>query len=163
MSVASISATSISLSWSVPSDSVVISSQVIWQVVDSSIGAFGSSGSLTDTSYTIEGLVTTTIYNITVIVTNTAGSTESQPIIVSTGTGGCDSGSSEADNTAAIIGGVIVAVVLIVSITTAVTIIILVRNRRGSYSTRKRLAVYHYHYMYVDYYTVHTERLFPLI
>ena len=157
MSVASISATSISLSWSVPSDSVVISSQVIWQVVDSSIGAFGSSGSLTDTSYTIEGLVTTTIYNITVIVTNTAGSTESQPIIVSTGTEGCDSGSSEADNTAAIIGGV-VAVVLIVSITTAVTVIIM-RNRRGSYSTQKRLAVYHYHYMYVDYYTVHTERL----
>ena len=159
MSVASISATSISLSWSVPSDSVVISSQVIWQVVDSSIGAFGSSGSLTDTSYTIEGLVTTTIYNITVIVTNTAGSTESQPIIVSTGTGGCDSGSSEADNTAAIIGGVIVAIVLIVSITTAVTVIIM-RNRRGSYSTQKRLAVYQYHYiMYVDYYTVHTERL----
>ena len=155
MSVASISATSISLSWTVPSDSVVISSQVIWQVVDSSIGAFGSSGSLTDTSYTIEGLVTTTIYNITVIVTNTAGSTESHPIIVSTG---CDSGSSEADNTAAIIGGV-VAVVLIVSITTAVTVIIM-RNRRGSYSTQKRLAVYHYHYiMYVDYYTVHTERL----
>ena len=160
MSVASISATSISLSWSVPSDSVVISSQVIWQVVDSSIGAFGSSGSLTDTSYTIEGLVTTTIYNITVIVTNTAGSTESHPIIVSTGTEGA---SSTADNTAAIIGGVVVAVVLILSITTAVTIIILVRNRRGSYSTRKRLAVYHYHYMYVDYYTVHTERLFPLI
>ena len=159
MSVASISATSISLSWSVPSDSLVISSQVIWQVVDSSSGAFGSSGSLTDTSYTIEGLVTTTIYNITVIVTNTAGSTESQPIIVSTGTEGA---SSTADNTAAIIGGV-VAVVLILSITTAVTIIILVRNRRGSYSTRKRLAVYHYHYMYVDYYTVHTERLFPLI
>ena len=158
MTVASISATSISLSWSVPSDSVVISSQVIWQVVDSSIGAFGSSGSLTDTSYTIEGLVTTTIYNITVIVTNTAGSTESQPIIVSTGTEGCDSGSSEADNTAAIIGGV-VAVVLIVSITTAVTVIILVRYHRGSYSTQKRLAVYHYHYMYVDYYTVHTERL----
>ena len=162
MSVASISATSISLSWSVPSDSVVISSQVIWQVVDSNIGAFGSSGSLTDTSYTIEGLVTTTIYNITVIVTNTAGSTESQPIIVSTGTEGCDCASSEADNTAAIIGGV-VAIVLIVSITTAVTVIILVRNRRGSYSTQKRLAVYHYHYMYVDYYTVHTERLFPLI
>ena len=160
MSVASISATSISLSWSVPSDSVVISSQVIWQVVDSSIGAFGSSGSLTDTSYTIEGLVTTTIYNITVIVTNTAGSTESQPIIVSTGTEGCDSGSSEADNTAAVIGGV-VAVVLIVSITTAGTVIIIyiLRYRRGSYSTQKRLAVYHYHYMYVDYYTVHTERL----
>ena len=159
MSVASISATSISLSWSVPSDSVVISSQVIWQVVDSSSGAFGSSGSLTDTSYTIEGLVTTTIYNITVIVTNTAGSTESHPIIVSTGTGGCDSASSEADNTPAIIGGVVVAVVLIVSITTAVTVIIM-RNRRGNYSTQKRLAVYHYHYiMYVDYYTVHTERL----
>ena len=90
------------------------------------------------------------------VTSYTTGSTDRHSIIISTDT--VNSGSSEADNTAAIIGGV-VAVVLIVSITTAVTVIILVRNRRGSYSTQKRLAVYHYHYMYVDYYTVHTERL----
>ena len=92
------------------------------------------------------------------VTSYTAGSTDSHSIIIPTDTVNCDCACSEADNTAAIIGGV-VAVVLIVSITTAVTVIILVRNRRGSYSTQKRLAVYHYHYMYVDYYTVHTERL----
>ena len=49
------------------------------------VGLRGTSGSLTDTSYTIEGLESTTIYTITVTVSNTAGSTDSQPIIVSTG------------------------------------------------------------------------------
>ena len=45
-----------------------------------------TSGNLTDTlMYTIEGLESTTIYTITVTVSNTAGSTDSQPIIVSTG------------------------------------------------------------------------------
>ena len=53
-------------------------------MVDSS-GAFSSSGPLTDSSYTIEDLESTTIYTITVTVSNTAGSTDSQPIIVSTG------------------------------------------------------------------------------
>ena len=88
------------------------------------------------------------------VTSYTTGSTDRHSIIIPTDT--VNSGSSEADSTAAIIGGVVVAVVLIVSITTAVTVIILVRYRRGSYSTQKRLAVYHYHYMY---YTVHTERL----
>ena len=128
-------------------------------MVDST-GAFSSSGSLTDTSYTIEGLESTTIYTITVTVSNTAGSTDSQPIIVSTGMclilglmillfqllvptseeccAASGSTCSETDNTPAIIGGVIVAIVLIVSITIAVTVIVLVlvRNLRGSYSTR---------------------------
>ena len=47
---------------------------------------------------------------------------------------------SETDNTAAIIGGVVVAIVLILSITTALTVIVivLVRSRRGDYSTRSK-------------------------
>ena len=49
-------------------------------------GIEGTSGNLTETSnYTIEQLDSNTIYNITVTVSNIAGSTNSQPIIVSTG------------------------------------------------------------------------------
>ena len=44
----------------------------------------GTSGSLTDTSYTIDQLESNTIYTITVTVSNTAGSIDSQPLIVST-------------------------------------------------------------------------------
>ena len=85
MSVVSITATSISLSWSVPSDSVVTSSKVTWQELSSS-GITYTSGSITDTSYTIGGLKSTTVYNITITVTNTIVSTDSHPIIISTGT-----------------------------------------------------------------------------
>ena len=86
-----ITVTSISLSWRVSSDSVVTSSEVTWRT--SSNGGFNTraesketSGSITATNYTIEELKSSTIYNITVTVTNVAGSTDSQPIIVSTGT-----------------------------------------------------------------------------
>ena len=82
VSVTSITATSISLSWSVPSGSVVNSSEVMWR--EASSGNEGTSGSLTDTSYTIHQLESTTIYTITVTVSNPAGSTDSQPIIIST-------------------------------------------------------------------------------
>ena len=81
--VTSITATSISLSWSVPSGSVVTSSEVMWREASSGTSE-GTSGSLTDTSYTIDQLESTTIYNITVTVSNTAGSTDSQPVIIST-------------------------------------------------------------------------------
>ena len=69
MSVVSIAATSISLSWSVPSDSVVTSSKVTWQELSNG-GITSTSGSITDTSYTIEELESTTIYNVTVTVAN---------------------------------------------------------------------------------------------
>ena len=81
--VTSITATSISLSWSVPSGSVVTSSEVMWREASSGTSE-GTSGSLTGTSYTIDQLESTTDYTITVTVSNTAGSTDSQPIIIST-------------------------------------------------------------------------------
>ena len=85
VSVSSITATSISLSWSVPSDSVVTSYEVMWRETDSGATEM-TSGSLTDTSYTIEQLDSTTIYTITVAAANSAGiSTDSLPIIISTG------------------------------------------------------------------------------
>ena len=81
--VTAITATSISLSWSVPSGSVVTSSEVMWREASSGTSE-GTSGSLTDTSYTIDQLESNTDYTITVTVSNTAGSTDSQPIIIST-------------------------------------------------------------------------------
>ena len=83
MSVTTVTATSISLSWSVPSGSVVTSSEVMWREASSGTSE-GTSGSLTDTSYTIDQLESTTIYTITVTVSNTAGTTDSQPVIIST-------------------------------------------------------------------------------
>ena len=61
---------------------MVTSFEVAW---NSNSGAERTSGRLTDTSYTLEGLESSTIYTITVIVYNAAGSTDSQTIIVSTG------------------------------------------------------------------------------
>ena len=84
VSVTSITATSVSLSWSVPSDSVVTSYEVMWRETDSGATEM-TSGSLTDTSYTIEQLDSTTTYTITVTATNQAGNTSSLPIIISTG------------------------------------------------------------------------------
>ena len=155
MVVSAITATSISLSWSVASGSVA-RSEVVWRETDR--GTESSSGSLTGTSYTIDQLESTTIYTVTVRASNVAGTTDSQLITFSTGThscvphvvaiGCCFSASDvcEAENetvrsdntTAAIIGGV-VAMVLI--ITTALTIIVIVvpilRSRSGNYSTTK--------------------------
>ena len=78
MSVTSITATSISLSWSVPSDSAVTSYEVMWRETDSGATEM-TSDSLTDTSYTIEQLDSTTIYTIIVTATNQAGDTDSLP------------------------------------------------------------------------------------
>ena len=89
-----ITATSISLSWSVPSGSMVTSSEVMW-LVFSSGGGSGSaseaedegsetSGSITSTSYTIQELESGTNYSITVTVTNAAGSTVSYPFVIAT-------------------------------------------------------------------------------
>ena len=58
---------------------MVTSSEVMW----SSGTSEGTSGSLTDTSYTIDQLESNTDYTITVTVSNTVG-TDSQPIIIST-------------------------------------------------------------------------------
>lgn len=83
--VMSIEATSISLYWSVL---VVTSSEVVWQVVSSSENVNSTremtSGSLTSNNYTIELLESSTIYNITITLSNSAGSTDSQSILIST-------------------------------------------------------------------------------
>ena len=83
MAVVSISATSISLSWSVPSGSVVTSSEVVWRR-EASGGTENNSGSLNDTNYTIEDLESNIVYIITVTVYNVAGSNDSRPLNVST-------------------------------------------------------------------------------
>ena len=90
--VTAITVTSISLSWSVPSGSVVISSEVMWRVFSSGGGSgssaddegSGTSGNITSTSYTIQELESGTNYSITVTVANAAGSTVSHPILITT-------------------------------------------------------------------------------
>ena len=91
VSVDIITVTSISLSWSVPTDQMVTSSEVMWRTSSNGgsntrVESEGTSGTITATNYTIGELEASTIYNITVSVTNVVGSTDSQPIIVSTGT-----------------------------------------------------------------------------
>ena len=71
-------ATTISLSWSVPSDSVVTEYLIEWQR-DTSVGCSDEnqdSTTITDTSYTISGLEEDSRYTITVTASNTAGSSE---------------------------------------------------------------------------------------
>ena len=80
------STSSISLSWSVPSGSVVTSYEVMWRALSSGDeanddGGSGTSGSITSTSYTVQELESNTIYNITVTVINAAGIAVSQPVI----------------------------------------------------------------------------------
>ena len=82
VSVSSITASSISLSWSVATGSVA-SWEVVWRETDR--GTESSSGSLTGTSYTIDQLESTTIYTVTVRASNVAGTTDSLPITFSTG------------------------------------------------------------------------------
>ena len=71
-------ATSISLSWSVPSGSVVTEYLIEWQR-DTSVGCSDEDQgniTITDTSYTISGLEEDSRYTITVTATNTAGNSE---------------------------------------------------------------------------------------
>ena len=87
VTVTSITSTSISLFWSVSSGSVVTSYEVMWRVLSSGDEANDdrrsrTSDSITSTSYTIEELESNTVYSVTVTVTNAAGSTVSQPIII---------------------------------------------------------------------------------
>ena len=156
MSVSSITASSISLSWSVASGSVA-SWEVVWRETDR--GTESSSGSLTGTSYTIDQLESTTIYTVTVRASNAVGTSNSQPITFSTGkhisflTSSSNSCSlflasdvcqpdsspstSNSDNTASIIGG-LVAVALILAVTVIVVVVLFLRSRRGSYSTSSK-------------------------
>ena len=81
VSVSSITATSISLSWSVASGRVA-SLEVVWRPTDR--GTESTSGSLPGNTYTIHHLDSSTIYTVTVRATNVAGTTDSTPILFST-------------------------------------------------------------------------------
>ena len=80
--VSSITASSISLSWSVASGRVA-SWEVVWRPTDR--GTESTSGSLPGNTYTIHHLDSSTIYTVTVTATNVAGTTDSTPILFSTG------------------------------------------------------------------------------
>ena len=159
VTVDSITASSISLSWSVASGWVA-SSEVVWRENDR--GAESASGSLTGTNYTIDQLDNSTLYTVRVRVTNVAGTTDSLPIVISTSTiilwhkfiliilpHPLFTVSSTSDNakscdctrhtsTIAIIGGIVVAVVLILCITMAVIFTVLARshNKKTGHVTR---------------------------
>ena len=86
VTVVTITATSISLSWSVPSGSVVTSYEVMWQR-DTSVGCSDEDeGSRTfttnsiSTSYAISGLEEDSLYRITVTAVNSFGSMASNPV-----------------------------------------------------------------------------------
>ena len=75
VSVNSTTATTISLSWSVPSGSVVDSYEVMWTSEECPDDVDEGSATITDgsTSYTIENLREGSSYTITVTATNSAG------------------------------------------------------------------------------------------
>ena len=89
VSVLSVSDTAISLSWMISNSSIISHSEVVWSSVTDEEA--GSSGNLTTEtrSFTIQELDSSTIYNITIFVSNIAVTSNSQPIIVSTGTVCC--------------------------------------------------------------------------
>ena len=89
VTVCAITTTSISLSWSVPTDQIVTISEVMWQASHNGgpTSNAETSGRITDTSYTIKELESSASYVFTVTVTNVAGSTTSSPMIVITSEG----------------------------------------------------------------------------
>ena len=156
MVVSAITATSISLSWSVASGSVT-RSEVVWRETDR--GTESSSGSLTGTSYTIDQLESTTIYTVTVRASNVAGTTDSQLITFSTGiiliqlcaiyngsasdvcqgrNDACQATVSS-DNTAAIVGGVVAVVFMITTavIIVVIAVVLVLRSHSEKYKTAK--------------------------
>ena len=92
VTVSSTTATTISLSWSVPSGSVVDSYEVVWERDTSGECPDEDEGSATitdgSTSYTITGLEEASSYTITVTATNAAGSAASDPVTGMTGEAG---------------------------------------------------------------------------
>ena len=167
MVVSAITATSISLSWSVASGSVA-RTDVLWRETDR--GTESSSDSLTGTSYTIDQLESTTIYTVTVRASNVAGTTDSQLITFSTGmyskflcwflciptfaimSASDVSDACEAENNAteshdcsqcsetdntAAIIGGVVAVALMLAVTVIVIVALVLRSHSGRYSISK--------------------------
>ena len=125
-----ITATSISLSWSVVGGSVA-RSEVVWRETDR--GTESSSGSLTGTSYTIDQLESTTIYTVTVRASNAAGIvTDSQIIMVSTGM------RTSCSSNPAVIGGVVAAFMFLLFVAIIVIAVLVLRTRRRSYLVKGR-------------------------
>ena len=117
-------------------------------------GGSETSGSITSTSYTIRELKSITVYSVTVTVTNAAGSTVSQPIIISSMIVSTNThymslhslhpllaltatqSDSWTDNTAAVTGWVVAVVFIITTVAAVIVIVVLLlRNHRGRYST----------------------------
>ena len=92
VTVSSTTATTISLSWSVPSGSVVYSYEVVWERATSGECPDEDEGNatITDgfTSFTITGLEEDSSYTITVTATNAAGSAASDLVTGMTGEAG---------------------------------------------------------------------------
>ena len=93
VSVQDVSATSISLSWSVPSDSVVTSYEVVWQRDTSGDCPIEDQGSSTltggSTSHDLLGLEESSRYTVTLTASNEAGSSDrSDPVTETTDTAG---------------------------------------------------------------------------
>ena len=150
--VSSITASSISLSWSVASGRVA-SWEVVWRPTDR--GTESTSGSLSGNTYTIHHLNSSTNYTVTVTATNVAGTTNSTPILFSTGgnentsfmfntqyfavyiSAGDNVQAQSTSEIGATIGGVVGAVVIIAIMTVVVHVVIalFLRSRRGNYST----------------------------
>ena len=74
----------ISLSWSVPSDSVVTSYEVVWISDDCPGGVARGSATTTGTNYTISALRGATTYNITVSATNSVGTSSGDTVTAET-------------------------------------------------------------------------------
>ena len=75
---------SISLSWSVPSGSVVTSYEVVWISDDCPKDVDEGNATINDTSYTIDGSRAGITYNITVSATNSAGTSTSDKVAAGT-------------------------------------------------------------------------------
>ena len=84
--VNSTSATSISFSWSVPSDSLVTSYTVMWERdvrVDCPVNVTGLATQIIPTHYDVMALEEDSSYIITVVAINLAGSSEASKSVVS--------------------------------------------------------------------------------
>ena len=104
--------TSITISWTAPSDSVVDRYEVVWESGGEIIGNVTISGD--ETSYTISGLEEGRTYSITITPINDAGRGESLKLSVSTPPAAAAStASSVATVAGAAGGGVVLAVIAI--------------------------------------------------
>ena len=83
-SIDSTTATSITVRWSVSSDSLVDRYVVMWEKSNSAASITVTITDPSATTYTLMGLESDATYSITVTASNAAGSTTSTPILVST-------------------------------------------------------------------------------